>query len=79
MTDIHGSKQIYHTCAQVIAIHQPELFNIPLYGPKSYDAKDLVAVHFLKQRHAESGLVRLKKRLDIGTFVQWEDTLKYGT
>ena len=72
-TDIHGSKQIYHAADVVMVLHQPVLLNIECYGKKRFPTQDLVALHCLKNRTGEAGLVRLKNNLSNGRFEDYCD------
>ncbi len=72
-TDIHGSKQIYHAADVVMVLHQPVLLNIEHYGKKRFPTQGLVALHCLKNRTGEAGLVRLKNNLSNGRFEDYCD------
>ncbi len=67
-TDIHGSKQIFHAADVVMVIHQPILLHLEYYGKDNIHTKDLVAVHFLKNRKGTQGLTLLTNDLSKGKF-----------
>ena len=71
-TDIHGSKQLYHAMDTVMVLHQPAELGIESYGRRGIPTRDLVALHYLKQRHSQSGIVLLKNNLKNGTFEDYE-------
>lgn len=77
-TDIHGSKQLYQAVDTVLTCYQPSLIGVDSYGPKGYTAENLVAVHMLKMRKGQPGLIRLKADFQNGTFTDWTDESFYG-
>ena len=74
-TDIHGSKQIYHSADVVMVLHQPALLNLEYYGKKRFPTTDLVALHCLKNRTGTAGLTRLRNNLQHGRFDTYEEKL----
>ncbi len=70
-TDIHGSKQLYHAADVVMVVHQPSLLHLEYYGKKNIPTKDLVALHFLKNRKGTQGLTLLKNNLSNGKFDEY--------
>ena len=74
-TDIHGSKQIYHSADVVMVLHQPILLNLEYYGKKRFPTTDLVALHCLKNRTGVAGLTRLRNNLTHGRFDTYEEKL----
>lgn len=77
-TDIHGSKQLFQAVDVVLTCYQPALIGIDSYGPKGYPTENLIAVHLLKMRKGEPGLIRLKSDFRNGTFTDWADKPFYG-
>ena len=77
-TDIHGSKQLYHAVDTVLTCYQPSLVGIDSYGPKGYTTENLIAVHLLKMRKGQPGLIRLQADFANGTFMDWTDKSFYG-
>ncbi len=72
--DIHGSKFIYQTADFLMVMHAPELLGITAYGKKRWGTDKLIALHFLKGRKVEAGMViRLKNELHRGVISQWYD------
>jgi replicative DNA helicase len=72
-TDLHGSKQMYWACDYVWVVHRPELLGIERYGRKRFITENLVAMHLLKARKGNVGIVRLKENLAKGIITDWED------
>jgi replicative DNA helicase len=77
-TDIHGSKQLYHAADVVLVIHQPALLGLEVYGPDrvptmTEDAKNLIAMHVLKNRHGTQGYTRMISNLENGRIDPWVD------
>jgi replicative DNA helicase len=73
-TDIHGSKQLYWACDNVLVAHAPEMLDILKYGVAGYDTEKLLALHLLKTRDGEVGLIRLKRMLEQGRIIEWQQS-----
>jgi len=80
-TDIHGSKQLYHAADVVLVLHQPALLGLEVYGPDrvptmTEDAKNLMAMHVLKNRHGTQGYTRMIANLENGRIDPWSDNYR---
>lgn len=75
-TDIHGSKAVYQDADIVMVLHQPQKLGIENYGRKQYPAKNLAALHVLKNRDMHGGLVLLKEDLAHARFLPYQE--RYG-
>lgn len=71
--DIHGSKSAYRDADCVIVLHAPEQLGIENYGKMAYPTKGLLALHLLKMRNGEPGVLRLKRDLAQGQIIEWKD------
>lgn len=71
--DIHGSKSAYRDADCVLVLHAPEQLGIEFYGKKSYPTEGLLALHLLKMRNGEPGLLRFKRDLAQGLITEWND------
>ena len=67
-TDIHGSKQIYWACDNVIILHRPDLLGIPIYSARGMHSDRLVHVKLLKSRMGRPGDIFLYENLAKGSF-----------
>jgi len=80
-TDIHGSKQLYHSADVCLVMHQPALLGLEVYGPdrvptitpENTGSKNLIAMHVLKNRHGTQGYTRMIANLENGRIDNWTD------
>lgn len=51
--DIAGSDSLYHGADYVIVLHRPEVLNLKAYSINHWPVKDMIYMHFLKNRSGE--------------------------
>lgn len=77
--DIHGAKAVYRDADYVMVLHAPEKLGIESYGRKHWETKDLIALHLLKGRQSDDGMViRLRSKLAEGKITEWADVSDTG-
>lgn len=64
LADIFGASSVEQYSTLVIALHRPEMYNIPSY--MELPTKGLIACHILKQREGWIGMISLKH--DLSTY-----------
>jgi replicative DNA helicase len=64
--DIFGSDSLFQASDYVIVLHRPEIIGIAEYGPKKLPVKNMIYMHFLKNREGEP------------KFLSFENNLKYN-
>jgi replicative DNA helicase len=67
-SDIHGSKQLYWACDDIVIIHRPEMLGISLYGPHNILANKLVHMLWIKTRFNKPMSVFLLEELHTSGF-----------
>lgn len=61
--DIFGGDSVFQASDYLLVLHRPEILGITKYGPKNWDTKDLIYMHFLKVREGEPGIFVFKNNL----------------
>ena len=61
--DLFGSDSIFQTSDYVIVLHRPEIIGISEYGPKKLPVKDMIYMHFLKNREGEPKILSFENNL----------------
>lgn len=61
--DLFGSDSIFQTSDYVIVLHRPEIIGISEYGPKKLPVKNMIYMHFLKNREGEPKILSFENNL----------------
>lgn len=61
--DIFGSDSLFQASDYVIVLHRPEIIGITEYGPKKLPVKNMIYMHFLKNREGEPKLLSFENNL----------------
>jgi replicative DNA helicase len=61
--DIFGSDSLFQTSDYVIVLHRPEIIGIEEYGPKKLPVKNIIYMHFLKNREGEPKILSFENNL----------------
>jgi replicative DNA helicase len=61
--DIFGSDSLFQTSDYVIVLHRPEIIGIDDYGPKKLPVKNMIYMHFLKNREGEPKILSFENNL----------------
>jgi len=61
--DLFGSDSIFQTSDYVIILHRPEIIGILEYGPKKLPVKNMIYMHFLKNREGEPKILSFENNL----------------
>jgi len=61
--DIFGSDSLFQTSDYVIVLHRPEIIGIEDYGPKKLPVKNIIYMHFLKNREGEPKILSFENNL----------------
>lgn len=64
-SDIFGADSVYQDADMVIVLHSPEKHHVKVYH--GFPTKDLIAMHILKNRDGETGMIPFKHNLKINT------------
>ena len=66
-SDLSSSDSVFQGSDYVIVIHRPETLHILQYGPHGLPTKDLVYLHFLKNREGEIKILQFVNNLKYNT------------
>lgn len=69
--DLHGSKQVFQCADDIYILHSPERLGIQSYGPDAIDSTDLIALHKLKARNGNLGILCMKNELHRGMITEF--------
>ena len=61
--DIFGSDSLFQASDYVIVLHRPEIIGISDYGPKKLPVKNMIYMHFLKNREGEPKILSFENNL----------------
>jgi replicative DNA helicase len=61
--DIFGSDSLFQASDYVIVLHRPEIIGISEYGPKKLPVKNMIYMHFLKNREGEPKILSFENNL----------------
>ena len=61
--DIFGSDSLFQVSDYVIVLHRPEIIGIEEYGPKKLPVKNIIYMHFLKNREGEPKILSFENNL----------------
>lgn len=61
--DIFGGDSVFQASDYLLVLHRPEILGITKYGPKNWETKDLIYMHFLKVREGEPNIFVFKNNL----------------
>lgn len=61
--DIFGGDSVFQASDYMLVLHRPEILGITRYGPKNWETKDLIFMHFLKVREGEPSIFVFKNNL----------------
>jgi replicative DNA helicase len=63
--DLFGGDSVMQASDYVVVMHRPEMLNIQdnEYGPKNWPVKNLIYLHFLKNREGELGIIVFENNL----------------
>lgn len=61
--DIFGGDSVFQASDYMLVLHRPEILGITRYGPKNWETKDLIYMHFLKVREGEPNIFVFKNNL----------------
>jgi replicative DNA helicase len=67
-SDIFGADSVYQDADMVIVLHSPEKHHVKVYH--GLPTKDLIAMHILKNRDGDTGMIPFKHNLKINTVVE---------
>ena len=74
--DLSSSDAVFQASDYVIVVHRPEMLGIQRYGPNSLPVKDIVFMHFLKNREGEVKILRFKNELKYNNLSEYEEDKK---
>ena len=78
-SDLSASDAIFQASDFVLAIHRPELLQLPIYGVQRLPVKNKVYIHFLKVRDGEPCILEFENELKYGNLVESTEVEKKET
>jgi len=73
--DIAGSDSLYHGADYVIVMHRPEILGLKVYGISNWPVKDMIYLHFLKNRSGELKILSFINNLKYNSIEEYLPTV----
>lgn len=69
--DIYGSDSVFQSSDYVMVLHRPEVLGLKAYGINNMPTKDMVYLHFCKNREGKLGIISFKNNLQYSSLDEW--------